>query len=320
MKQFLVTGGAGFIGSHIVDYLLSQNYSVTILDNFVSGTKSNLAFLERYPSSQYTLIEGDLQDKKACESATKNCDIILHHAALGSVPESINNPMAYEANNVQGTLNLLLAARNNHVSKVIQASSSAIYGDEPSLPKNESMVPTPKSPYALSKLTCEHYGAIFTSTFNLPVMSLRYFNVFGPRQNPNSQYAAVIPKFVTSYLSNTPPTIYGDGNQTRDFIHINTIIQANMKGCNAPESAFGKAYNIGNQTEISINTLSAKIATLLDSPLSPTHKDARSGDIKHSYGDITLAKRELNFLPSTDFDAELKSTIDWFKRVSPQVK
>ena len=313
MNRFLVTGGAGFIGSHLVETLLKKGHQVVILDNFCNSSKENLSFLANYPDQSYSLIEGDIRDKTCCLEATKNCDYILHHAALTSVPESMEKPDLYEDNNVKGTLTLLLAAKENNIKKVIQASSSAIYGISPALPKIETMTPTPHSPYASNKLACEEYGQQFTKHDNLPVISLRYFNVFGPRQNPDSHYAAVIPKFITTLLNDKTPVIYGDGNQTRDFIYIENIIQANLNSCFANESAHGLSFNIGSGTPISINTLTKKINKRLKKNTTYHYKEKRAGDVKDSLADITLAKKYIDYNNKITLDTGLDLTVNWYQ-------
>ena len=222
------------------------------------GRLDNLSFLDHYPSDQYTWINGDIRDASCCVHAMQGVDYVLHQAALGSVPKSIEFPLDYHDNNVTGTLNVLLAARDHGVKRVVQASSSAIYGDSLALPKIETMTPAPLSPYALSKLTCEYYASMMQSVYHFPVVSLRYFNVFGPRQDPNSQYAAVIPKFVTAWLHNSSPVIHSDGEQTRDFTYIDNVVQANIHACFSDERSAGQVYNIGNGVNPSVNQL-AKI-------------------------------------------------------------
>ena len=313
MNRFLVTGGAGFIGSHLVETLLKKGHQVVILDNFCNSSKENLSFLANYPNESYTLIEGDIRDKTCCLEATKNCDYILHHAALTSVPESMEKPDLYEDNNVKGTLTLLLAAKEHKVKKVIQASSSAIYGNSPTLPKVETMTPSPLSAYASNKIACEEYGQQFTKHNNLPVISLRYFNVFGPRQNPDSHYAAVIPKFITTLLNNKTPVIYGDGNQTRDFIFIENIIQANLNSCFANKSAHGLSFNIGSGTPISIHTLTKKINKLLQKNSTYHYKEKRAGDVKDSVADITLAKKYIDYNNKVTLDTGLDVTVNWYQ-------
>lgn len=320
LDKFLITGGAGFIGSHLVEYCLKRGYFVRILDNYSQSSKENLEFLKQFPETSYEIIEGDIRDKECCIQATKDMDYVLHQAALGSVPRSLKEPELYEENNVKGTLNILLAAKENNIKRVVQASSSSVYGDTLVLPKVETMLPSPKSPYALSKLACEHYGVIFTQFYNLPVISLRYFNVFGPRQNPFSQYAAVIPLFVKALLNDQAPTIFGDGSQTRDFTYIDNVIQANLNSCFAAEEATGKAYNIGGFKNISVNDLASKIKTLLNKHIDSNYVAKRKGDVQDSLADINLAKTFLNYTNSTSIDDGLTKTLNWYKKVLQKPK
>ncbi len=310
--KFLVTGGAGFIGSHLSDFLLKNHHHVTILDNFCHSSHDNLTFLNNYHQENYKIIEGDIRDKDCCLESTKNIDYILHQAAIGSVPRSLTEPELYLDNNVRGTLNILLAARDNNVKKVVQASSSSVYGDTPTLPKVETMKLNPKSPYAMSKLSCENYGTIFTEHYNLPVISLRYFNVFGPRQNPFSQYAAVIPLFVKSILNNKQPTIFGNGSQTRDFTYIDNVVHANFNSCFCNNEANGKAFNIGGNNNISVNELLNKITILLNSEIKPVYMPKRQGDVKDSLAAIDLARSLLNYNNKICIDEGLKMTLNWY--------
>ncbi len=313
MKRFLVTGGAGFIGSHLVHHLLEKGFYVSILDNLSYGKKENLPFLDHFSSSNYSFIKGFIEDYDCCVEATKNIHGVFHLASLCSVPASIENPVLYEKINSQGTLNILQAAKKNKVNIVIQSSSSAVYGDNPKTPKKEGMTPHPKSPYAFSKLSNEYYGQLFTDVHNMPVISLRYFNVYGPRQNPNSQYAAVIPTFIHTLSTGKTPTIYGDGSQTRDFIFVDDIIQANIKSCFSNTNAHGKIYNIGSSLSISINDLMSEISTLIKTNINANYIKERAGDIKHSLADIELAKKLLNFTPNSTLKEGLTKTIKWFK-------
>tara|TARA_A100001015_G_scaffold282860_1_gene347567 strand:+ start:1984 stop:2925 length:942 start_codon:yes stop_codon:yes gene_type:complete len=300
MSSFLITGGAGFIGSHLAEYVLSQGHYAVILDNFSTGSYDNLRGVTAYPDTCYRIIDGDICNRVTCQQATKGVDYVLHHAALGSVPESLEHPDTYEKNNVQGTLTILQAAVEAGVKKVVQASSASVYGHSLVVPKIESMMPEPMSPYALSKLACEYYGAIFTHHHNLAVISLRYFNVFGPRQNPHSQYAAVVPRFIHALQNNQSPTIYGDGTQTRDFTYIDNVIQANINSCYASKQASGQVFNIGNGTHISIQTLATTIAKLLNKNYAVTYAPHRAGDIKASVADITRAKTYLSYTNLVD--------------------
>ncbi len=312
MNTFLVTGGAGFIGSHLVEALLKQGHTVRILDNLSHGRLDNLFFLDYYPSNQYTWIDGDIRDASCCAHAVQGVEYVLHQAALGSVPKSIEFPLDYHDNNVTGTLNVLLAARDHGVKRVVQASSSAIYGDSLALPKTESMIPAPLSPYALSKLTCEYYASMMQSVYHFPVVSLRYFNVFGPRQDPNSQYAAVIPKFVTAWLQNSSPVIHSDGEQTRDFTYIDNVVQANIHACFSDERSAGQAYNIGNGVNTSVNQLATTIQTLLGKEQSPVYESARLGDVRDSLAAIERAQAEIGYDPTVQLAEGLQKTVAWY--------
>ena len=314
MNTFLVAGGAGFIGSHIVEALLKQGHTVRILDNLSHGRLDNLFFLDYYPSDRYTWIDGDIRDASCCAHAMQGVEYVLHQAALGSVPKSIEFPLDYHDNNVTGTLNLLLAARDHRVKRVVQASSSAIYGDSLALPKTESMTPAPLSPYALSKLTCEYYASMMQSVYHFPVVSLRYFNVFGPRQDPNSQYAAVIPKFVTAWLQNSSPVIHSDGEQTRDFTYIDNVVQANIHACFADERSAGQVYNIGNGVNTSVNQLAKTIQTLLGKNQSPVYEPARPGDVRDSLAAIDRAQAEIGYDPTVQLAEGLQKTVAWYKQ------
>lgn len=312
MNTFLVTGGAGFIGSHLVEALLKKGYAVRILDNLSHGRLDNLFFLDYYPSNQYTWIDGDIRDASCCVHAMQGVDYVLHQAALGSVPKSIEFPLDYHDNNVTGTLNVLLAARDHGVKRVVQASSSSVYGDTVTLPKIETMTPAPLSPYALSKLTCEYYASMMQSVYHFPVVSLRYFNVFGPRQDPNSQYAAVIPKFVTAWLHNSSPVIHSDGEQTRDFTYIDNVVQANIYACFSDERSAGQVYNIGNGVNTSVNQLATTIQTLLGKDQSPVYEPARPGDVRDSLAAIDRAQAEIGYDPTVQLAEGLQKTVAWY--------
>ncbi|MDA8576069.1 SDR family oxidoreductase [Candidatus Marinamargulisbacteria bacterium] len=316
MNTFLVTGGAGFIGSHLVEALLKQGHTVRILDNLSHGRLDNLSFLDHYPSDQYTWINGDIRDASCCAHAVQGVEYVLHQAALGSVPKSIEFPLDYHDNNVTGTLNILLAARDHGVKRVVQASSSSVYGDTVTLPKIETMTPAPLSPYALSKLTCEYYASMMQSVYHFPVVSLRYFNVFGPRQDPNSQYAAVIPKFVTAWLHNSAPVIHSDGEQTRDFTYIDNVVQANIHACFSDERSAGQVYNIGNGVNTSVNQLATTIQSLLGKDQSPVYEPARPGDVRDSLAAIERAQAEIGYEPTVQLAEGLKKTVAWYQALT----
>jgi nucleoside-diphosphate-sugar epimerase len=315
LATYLVTGASGFIGSNLVEHLLNTNQSVVAMDNFSTGKKTNLEFTLTHPNSgHFRFINGDIRNLDDCINASKNVDYILHQAALGSVPKSIEEPTLYNDNNVGGTVNIFEAARLNKVRAVVYASSSSVYGDSPTLPKIETMTVTPKSPYALSKLTTELYGKLYWDLYQLPTVGLRYFNVFGPKQDPSSQYAAVIPNFIAQFLKNQAPTIYGDGEQTRDFIYIKNVIDANLAACTAPTKAFGEAYNIGTGKQISINTLAKKIKATTHTEIEIKYDASRKGDVRYSLANIEKAQKLLGLKARISLDDGLNTTIKWFQR------
>ena len=304
----LVTGGAGFIGSHIVEALLKRGEKVRVIDNLSTGKIENIKpFLDRIE-----FIQGDIRDLELLKDITKDVKIIFHEAALPSVPRSINDPISSNANNIDGTLNVLYAAKANGVRRVIYAASSSAYGDSDTLPKVESMMPNPLSPYAVTKYTGEMYCKIFYRIYGLETIALRYFNVFGPRQDPNSQYAAVIPKFIIAYLSGKSPTIYGDGEQSRDFTYIDNVVSANLSASEAKET-HGEVINIACGKRITINQLSDIIKKELKSQINPIYGNERPGDVKHSLADITLANKLINYKPIVDVYEGLQRTIEYFK-------
>lgn len=306
--KFLVTGGAGFIGSNIVGELLKRNYEVKVLDNFSTGKRENLS---EY-ANNIELIEGDIRSYHIVKDAVSGADVILHQAALPSVPRSINDPITSNEVNVTGTLNILEAARKHDVKKIVFASSSSVYGDNPKLPKDESMIPNPLSPYAVSKLSGEKYCNVFTRIYGLKTIALRYFNVFGPRQDPNSQYSAVIPRFITAIMRNESPVIFGDGEQSRDFTFVRNVIEGNILAATTDCEA-GIAMNCACHGRITLNELVAMINEILGKDIKPVYKEPRAGDIKHSFADIQLAEKNLNYKPLVEFKEGLKITIESFK-------
>lgn len=308
-EKVLVTGGAGFIGSHLVDKLLEIGYQVRVLDNFSTGKEENLAT----NFSDIELIKGDICDEGAIKKAVRGIDYIFHQAALGSVPRSIDDPITTHECNTTGTLKLLVAARDAGVRRLIYASSSSVYGNTPILPKIETMHSSPRSPYALSKLSGEIYCQLFTSLYGLETVSLRYFNVFGPRQDEHSQYAAVIPRFASALLRDQPLTIFGDGKQTRDFTYIENVVEANMLSMLAPKSATGEAFNIACGAHYSIDDLSKELSTTLNIPAKIVYQNARSGDVQDSYADISKAANLINYLPKVSFSEGLTKTAKWFQ-------
>ena len=312
--KYLVTGSAGFIGSNLVKFLLDNGHHVVGLDNFSTGFSKNLDFTKTHSHQQnFSFIEGDIQNLNDCNLAVKDVDFVLHQAALGSVPRSLEEPLIYESNNIRGTLNMLVAARDAGVKRFVLASSSSVYGDTPVLPKVETMTPHPLSPYAISKLTGEHLCHVFYRSFGLPTIALRYFNVFGPQQDPNSQYAAVIPKFITATIENEPLTIHGDGEQTRDFTFIQNVIDANLAACVSDKNSFGKFYNIGCSSNISINELAKLIIKLNNSESSINYTPPRPGDVKDSFADINLSKELLKLTSFVSLEDGLAETIKWYK-------
>lgn len=310
--SFLVTGAAGFIGSNLVEAILKMGHKVKGLDNFSAGKKENVELFMDNPLFEF--IEGDIRDFDTCKKACKGVDYVLHQAALGSVPRSMKEPLIYEDNNIKGTSNMMEAARLSGVKRFVYASSSSVYGDSPKLPKVEHEVGEVLSPYALTKKVDEQYGKLYTKVYELECIGLRYFNVFGRRQDPHSQYAAVIPIFVKSLLEDKSPTIFGDGEQSRDFTYIENVIEANLKSCIAPKKACGEAFNIAYGERITINGLYEKLRKLLGKDIKPTYGPERKGDIKHSLADTSKAQELLGYDPSYDLDEGLEMAIDWYVR------
>ncbi len=305
----LVTGGAGFIGSNIVLALVEKGRQVRVLDNFSTGRKENLTPVW----DDIELIEGDIRDLATVRKTLKGVEYVLHQAAVASVPRSIEDPLQSNASNITGTLNVLWAAKEGRVRRLVFASSSSVYGDTPVLPKAEHMPPSLLSPYALNKLTGEYYCRLFSSIYGLETVSLRYFNVFGPRQNPDSEYAAVIPNFITAFLHQRPAVIYGDGEQTRDFTYIDNVVEANFLALEAPRVT-GQIVNIASGERISLNQLVGHLGTLTGTNLVPTHAAPRVGDVRHSLADITLARELLGYHPRVDWKTGLQKTLAWFSR------
>ncbi|CAN5533445.1 SDR family oxidoreductase [soil metagenome] len=308
--NFLVTGGAGFIGSNIVDKLLELGHSVRILDNFSTGRRENL----KSSYKDIDLIEGDLRSFHNVERAVRDIEVILHLGALPSVPRSIYDPITTNEVNVVGTLNVLEAARNANVNRIVFSSSSSVYGNNPQLPKVETMITNPLSPYAVSKLTGENYCRVFSSIYGMEVICLRYFNVFGPRQNPDSQYSAVIPKFIQSIMNDESPVIYGDGTQSRDFTYIENVINANLLASQCTYET-GLTMNCACHERITLNDLVDKINADLGKKVKALYEDPRKGDIKHSFADIDLAKSKIGYEPKVNFEEGLKKTINSFKEI-----
>jgi nucleoside-diphosphate-sugar epimerase len=310
MANYLVTGGAGFIGSNIVDELLRRGQRVRVLDNFSTGREENVADF----ASRVDLIRGDVRDEDVVDTAVTGMDYVLHQAALASVPRSIADPTANNQVNVQGTLNVLIAARRHGVKRVVYASSSSVYGDSEELPKVESMVPNPKSPYAVAKLAAEYYCRVFGELHGLATVSLRYFNVFGPRQDPGSQYSAVIPLFVKALLEGTSPHIHGDGEQSRDFTYISNVVNANLLACEAKISG-ARVYNIACGGRYTLNELFAALRTRIGSMVGPVYGPARPGDVKHSMADIERIQKELGYHVGVSFEEGIDRTVQWYQTV-----
>jgi len=311
MAVYLVTGGAGFIGSHIVEALVTRGEHVRVLDSFSSGKRGNLQFPDNKRAPNLEVIEGDIRNLDVMRQATSGVDYVLHHAALVSVAQSMADPQMAHAVNVTGTLNVLLAAREAGVRRVVFASSAAVYGGNDALPLRETAVPRPLSPYAASKLAGEAYCRMFCAAYNLPTVCLRYFNVFGPRQDPNSQYAAAIPKFITALLRGESPTIYGDGTQSRDFIHVANVVLANLLAC-GKEEAVGQVVNIACGGRRTVLDLYRDLATLIGTTLQPAFASARAGDVKHSLAAIDQATRVLGYKPKVEWRDGLRDTVHWY--------
>ncbi len=306
--KYLVTGGAGFIGSHLIEALLGRGEAVVVLDNFASGKRANLdaAFAARRAGAPEPLfIEGDIRDRAVVRRSLAGVTHVLHQAALGSVPRSVEDPHTTHEVNATGTLNLLIEARDAGVRRFVFASSSSVYGDTPTLPKIETMPTSPRSPYAISKLTAEQYCQVFAALYGFETVALRYFNIFGPRQDPDSQYAAVIPKFMTGTFAGTPVTVHGDGLQSRDFTYVENAVQANLKACEAPGAA-GVACNIACGSSATLLEILARIGTIAGRPPQPVHGPPRAGDVKHSLASIDLARARLGYEPTVGLEEGLR--------------
>lgn len=313
-KKVVVTGGSGFIGSNLTQELSKEN-QVTVVDNLSTGYLENIQnFIN---SGDIIFVEGSITDMDLLQKLFEDVDYIFHQAAIPSVPRSVKDPISSNYTNVNGTLNVLVAARDNNVKKLVYASSSSAYGDTPVLPKSEDMKPCPLSPYAISKLTAEYYCQVFSDVYNLATASLRYFNVFGPRQDPSSEYAAVIPKFIGSVLNDKSPIVYGDGEQTRDFTFVDDVVNANIL---AAESMSKGVFNIASGKRISINDLAGLIMELLDKDLDITHIEPQPGDIKHSLADISKAREQIKYIPKFNVKDGLKETVKWFQQIMWKMK
>lgn len=311
-KRFLVTGGAGFIGSHIVEYLLRHGAGhVRVLDNLSTGSEANVGMFAGY--NNYEFMQGDIRDVATCNAACGGIDHVSHQAALGSVPRSVKDPVTSNEVNVGGFVNVITAAKDAGVATFVYASSSSVYGDEPNLPKVEARTGNLLSPYAVTKKTNELYASVYADLYGMKVVGLRYFNVFGPRQDPNGPYAAVIPLFVSGIINRTPVHINGDGLQTRDFTYVENAVQANIRGMLTDNvAAFGLAYNIATGANFTINFLFDSISDMLKSDHKPVYRDPRSGDIRDSLADISRARQLLGYEPTRQFLEGLKKTVDFF--------
>ena len=306
-KKALVTGGAGFIGSHLVEGLLLEGCQVTVIDDLSTGRLSNLDHIK----DRFTFYQADIRDQETLGKAAKDCDIIFHQAAVVSVPRTVDNPVDSAMVNEMGTLFVLEAARKNNVKRVVLASSCAVYGDDPVLPKHENMNPKPQSPYAVQKLTGELYARLYHDLYGIETVSLRYFNVYGPRQDPSSPYSGVISIFMTRASSKEAPIIYGDGNQYRDFIFVKDVVKANLLAASGSK-AKGRIFNIGSGRFIRINSLWEMINELADINIKPDYEPPRSGDIFESVADVDCAKKDLGFEPDYSFEKGLKETFEYY--------
>ena len=311
MSKVLVTGGAGFIGSHLTEALLRKGHHVRVLDDFSTGRRRNLKFDRAYSSLE--IIEGDIRHLSICREAMKGIDYVFHQAALPSVQRSVEDPLSSNEVNVRGTLNILLASRENRVKRVMYASSSSIYGDTPTLPKKEGMPPAPLSPYALQKYVGEQYCRLFYQLYGLETISLRYFNIFGPRQDPNSIYSAVIPRFIDALLKNQPPVVFGDGEQSRDFTYIENVVHANLLAMSAKHLR-GEAINIACGKRTSLNQLVNVLKKIIGSKLSPVYEEPRKGDVRHPLADIRRGRQILNYGPKVGLRPGLEKTVDFFQK------
>ena len=316
--SFLVTGGAGFIGGHIAEYLLKNGAGkVRVIDNFSNGFESNLDVLRTYNAFEF--LEGDIRNLDSCRKACDGIEYVSHQAALGSVPRSIKDPSSTNDVNVGGFVNILKAAVENNVKQFVYASSSSVYGDEPTLPKKEDRIGNCLSPYAVSKRADELYADVFAKAYGIPVLGFRYFNIFGPRQDPDGPYAAVIPLFVKAIMNNTSAFINGDGEQTRDFTFVENAVQVNVKGMlTNNEEAKNKVYNVAVGENYSVNFLYNSIREYLHSEIEAIHREPREGDIRNSLADISLAKNLLDYQPTTKFETGLIKTIEYFKYLYSQ--
>ena len=309
MSKYLVTGGAGFIGSHLTRELAARGHEVVVLDNLSTGRKENLADVLDAVSFR----EGSITDLETVRECCRGVDCVFHQAALPSVPRSVADPLTSDEHNIGGTLRVFWGAHQEGVRRVVYAASSSVYGDTEELPKHEGMQPKPMSPYAVNKRVSELYGNVFNNLYGLSTIGLRYFNVFGSRQDPNSQYAAVVPKFITAFLAGRSPIIHGDGLQSRDFTYIENVVEANIAACGARPEAGGRSYNIALGGRITVKDLCYRIRELVGTDIEPQYDESRPGDVKHSQADVALARQYLEYAGEVDLDEGLARTVAWYK-------
>lgn len=308
MAKYLVTGGAGFIGSHLSRELVRLGHDVVVLDNLSTGKLENIQDFK----DKIRFVEGSITELETVMDCCQGVDCVFHQAALPSVPRSVKDPLTSDEHNIGGTLRVFWGAHQSGVRRVVYAASSSIYGDTVELPKHEGMQPKPMSPYAVNKRVSELYGAVFNNLYGLSTIGLRYFNVFGPRQDPNSQYAAVVPKFITQFLDNTAPTIHGDGLQSRDFTYIDNVVEANIAACSAGEDAGGRSYNVALGGRITVKDLCLQIRDNIGCDIEPEHEETRAGDVRHSQADVSLARKYLGYEGKVDLDEGLRRTVKWY--------
>lgn len=313
-KRFLITGGAGFIGSNITAYLLQHGAKVRVFDNLATGNIENLKEFQSHPNFEF--LEGDLRNTQDCAKACTGIDAVCHQAAIGSVPRSIKDPVTTNDVNIGGFVNILTAAKDADIKRFVYASSSSVYGDEPNLPKKEEKIGNPLSPYAVTKFTNEVYASVFSRCYSLELIGLRYFNVFGPKQDPYGEYAAVMPLFIKGLMENEAPFVNGDGEQTRDFTFVHNAVQANILGLTTENSAaFNQAYNVAFGERFTINQMYDSIAAYLQKEIKAIHREPRAGDIRDSLADISKAKNLLGYQPQYSFNQGLPLTIEYFKSI-----
>ncbi|MFK7952153.1 MAG: SDR family oxidoreductase [Ekhidna sp.] len=312
MKKILVTGGAGFIGSNLIESLLVKDYQVVCLDNLSTGSKKNIESFSQHKSFEF--VEGDILDMELLLQLTKGAYAVSHQAALGSVPRSINDPITSNKVNIEGTLNVFKACVDNNIERVVYAASSSTYGDSTELPKQEYKIGNPLSPYAVTKLVNELYADVFHRTYGLNAIGLRYFNVFGPKQDPNGSYAAVIPLFIKAILSNEQPVINGDGSTSRDFTFVKNVVEANIKAIEANTESYNTVYNVAYGQRTTLNELVSHINEIAGLDIEVSYREERKGDVKHSLADISKAKMYLNYNPQYSIKEGLELTIDWYKK------